>query len=152
MVGGCRRVRSLKVRVFSSLGVVFAPYPLTTTILLITNTYSQYLTMPSFIKIEARKAQREADCIWLQQEEEANLREQERLEKEEEECLVKEAELERLEEIKRRRERSFSAKRHRRRPRQGPRPRRPVAKMVARLARPFIFGGRGSWRWVRWTC
>src|ERR1700720_511688 len=32
MVGGCRRVRSLKVRVFSSLGVVFTPYPLTTTI------------------------------------------------------------------------------------------------------------------------
>src|ERR1700722_19105143 len=32
MVGVCRRVRSLKVRVFSSLGVVFAPYPLTTTI------------------------------------------------------------------------------------------------------------------------
>src|ERR1700720_3449753 len=32
MVGVCRRVQSLKVRVFSSLGVVFAPYPLTTTI------------------------------------------------------------------------------------------------------------------------
>ena len=43
--------------------------------------------MPSFIKIEARKAQREAD-----------LREQERLEKEEEERLAKEAEEARLEE------------------------------------------------------
>src|ERR1700723_1795441 len=32
MVRVCRRVWSLKVRVFSSLGVVFAPYPLTTTI------------------------------------------------------------------------------------------------------------------------
>src|ERR1700720_15114 len=109
MVGGCRRVQSLKVRVFSLLGVVFAPYPLTTTILLITNTYSQYLTMPSFIEIEARKAQCEVDHIRLQQGEEANLREQERLEKEEEECLVKEAELERLEEI-RRRLRLFGAK------------------------------------------
>ena len=39
--------------------------------------------MPSFIEIEARKAQREADHIRLQQEEEADLREQERLEKEE---------------------------------------------------------------------
>ena len=39
--------------------------------------------MPSFIEIEARKAQREADHIRLQQEEEANLREQERLKKEE---------------------------------------------------------------------
>src|ERR1700720_1762115 len=45
--------------------------------------------MPSFIKIEARKAQREADHIRLQQEEEADLREQERLEKEEEERLAK---------------------------------------------------------------
>src|ERR1700722_5605240 len=60
--------------------------------------------MTSFIKIEARKAQREAEHIRLQQEEEANLREQERLEKEEEERLAKEAEEARLEEVRRQEE------------------------------------------------
>src|SRR3984957_19190389 len=60
--------------------------------------------MTSFIKIEARKAQREAEHIRLQQEEEADLREQERLEKEEEERLAKEAEEARLEEVRRQEE------------------------------------------------
>src|ERR1700723_1114559 len=60
--------------------------------------------MPSFIEIEARKAQREADRIQLQQEEEADLRKQERLEKEEEERLAKEAEEARLEEVRRQEE------------------------------------------------
>ena len=60
--------------------------------------------MPSFIKIEARKAQCEAEHIWLQQEEEVDLREQERLEKEEEERLAKEAEEARLEEVRRQEE------------------------------------------------
>src|ERR1700720_3246052 len=69
--------------------------------------------MPSFIKIEARKAQREAERIWLQQEEEADLREQERLEKEEEERLAKEAEEARLEKG-RRQEEAREIVRHRR--------------------------------------
>ena len=60
--------------------------------------------MPSFIKIEARKAQCEADCILLQQEEEADLREQERLEREEEERVVREVEVVRLEEVRRQEE------------------------------------------------
>ena len=42
--------------------------------------------------------------IWLQQEEEANLREQEWLEKEEEERLVREAKIARLEEVRRQEE------------------------------------------------
>src|ERR1700722_19753833 len=111
MVGVCRRVRSLKVRVFSSLGVVFAPYPLTTTIgytapyfLSTINNASILIPMPSFIEIEARMAQCEADRIRLQQEEEADLREQERLEKEEEERLAKEAEEARREEVRRQEE------------------------------------------------
>src|ERR1700723_4676247 len=53
---------------------------------------------------EARKAQCEADHIWLQQEEEADLREQERLEKKGEERLVREAEIGRLEEVRRKEE------------------------------------------------
>ena len=59
--------------------------------------------MPSFIEIEARKAQRESEHIWLQQEE-ADLREQERLEKEEEEWLAREAEEARLEEVRKQEE------------------------------------------------
>src|ERR1700722_20823329 len=106
MVGVCRRVQSLKVRVFSSLRVVFTPYPSTTTIA-INNYFFSYhhtITMPSFIKIEARKAQREADRIQLQQEEEADLREQESLDKEEEERLAKEAEEARMGEVRRQEE------------------------------------------------
>src|ERR1700722_20392897 len=72
------------------------------------NYYSSYpyytITMPSFIEIKARKAQREAEHIQLQQEEEADLREQERLEKKEEERLEKEAEEARLEEVRRQEE------------------------------------------------
>ena len=48
--------------------------------------------MPSFIKIEAHKAQCKAKHIQLPQEEEADLREQEWLEKEEEKRLAKELE------------------------------------------------------------
>ena len=74
--------------------------------------------MPSFIEIKARKAQREANHIQLQQEEEADLREQERLEKEEEERLAKEAEEVKLEEIKRQEEVAeiVHTERHRKRP------------------------------------
>ena len=60
--------------------------------------------MPSFVEIEACKAQWEAEHIWLLQEEEADLREQERLEKEEEERLAREAEEARLEEVRRQEE------------------------------------------------
>ena len=60
--------------------------------------------MPSFIEIKACKAKWEAECIWLQQKEEANLREQERLEKEEEERLAMEAEEVRLEEVRKQEE------------------------------------------------
>jgi len=60
--------------------------------------------MPSFIEIEAHKAQCEAERIRLQQKEDADLREQERLEREEEEGLAREAEEARLEEARKQEE------------------------------------------------
>ena len=101
MVGYCRRVQSLQVRVFGLLRVIFAPYPLTHHLPNTTTTsYKLNSIMPSFIEIKAHKAQCEAERIQLQQKEEADLREQERLEREEEEGLVREADKARLEEAR----------------------------------------------------